>query len=567
MATTKNKNLFYQLYSHSNDVTNSGYVCSSAVDEHDTSFDISGSEGQITDSNGDVLSSIDLSSVHTDNLTQYASETKILQPHTSYVLRGGELGETYKTEYFLVDPHLSKYKYYQNYSNLQFDITYPYHHKNKTIHINTYNTRTSSGSFTKLVQNILNSQKIPVTISIKELDCEHEPNKKHDYIVFQSNVEGYAFTVRNVILTPIIQTDLTYKKIAGEFSDSPFSPAIILSSDIINVLNKFKPQYIDQETPDTYNINCDIYKQLNNIFNDKIDVQQLYDDLQILTTYFLPCFDEAGHLINEELFNQYKEEYPDVYNKYFNNIFKKYNINDIIKILKALYIILIDKRQAIGPYRCLEDLNRLVMEVKYPNGAMRGIVIVPDWSSHDADVEKRVLLVNHIADKVEIAVPVSDEKLKEYLGIEGDLPVHYFKLYEKAVASVNINLLHDENSLYISDYDNSHVYEDGISPSSDQYQKAGFTTKEYVDNDFHREPLYPYIKYKDTHAYLSHKVIGLYDYMKYLDRNNLWLRVGDVYMITGIADDFQSQTKNLLSSVLIYNPNDIPVRIKYMVFS
>ena len=44
MATTKNKNLFYQLYSHSNDVVNSGYVCQTAVDENDTSFDISGSE-------------------------------------------------------------------------------------------------------------------------------------------------------------------------------------------------------------------------------------------------------------------------------------------------------------------------------------------------------------------------------------------------------------------------------------------------------------------------------------------------------------------------------------------
>jgi len=69
MATTKNKNLFYQLYSHSNDVVNSGYVCSSAVDEADTSFDISNSTAEITDSNGDTLASVDLSAIHADNLT------------------------------------------------------------------------------------------------------------------------------------------------------------------------------------------------------------------------------------------------------------------------------------------------------------------------------------------------------------------------------------------------------------------------------------------------------------------------------------------------------------------
>lgn len=96
MATTKNKNLFYQLYSRSNDVTNSGYVCQTAIDENDTSFDISGSEGQITDSNGDILSSIDLSGIHVDGLTQYNTETKILQPNCAYVIQGPEHGETYK---------------------------------------------------------------------------------------------------------------------------------------------------------------------------------------------------------------------------------------------------------------------------------------------------------------------------------------------------------------------------------------------------------------------------------------------------------------------------------------
>lgn len=60
-----NKNLFYKLYSTSNNVINAGYICNSAIDENDTSFDIigsvsGGSAGTITDSNGNTLSNIDL---------------------------------------------------------------------------------------------------------------------------------------------------------------------------------------------------------------------------------------------------------------------------------------------------------------------------------------------------------------------------------------------------------------------------------------------------------------------------------------------------------------------------
>ena len=54
-TTNKNSNLFYQLYSKSNDLTQSGFTCLSAIDEKDTSFDISGSNGEITDSNGNTI--------------------------------------------------------------------------------------------------------------------------------------------------------------------------------------------------------------------------------------------------------------------------------------------------------------------------------------------------------------------------------------------------------------------------------------------------------------------------------------------------------------------------------
>lgn len=97
---SKNTNLFYKLYSRSNDVAQSGYVCSSAVDEKDTSFDITNGDGVITDSNGDALSSISLEDVHAAGITEYYTETKIIGPQSAYLLQGNVTGETYAAQFF-----------------------------------------------------------------------------------------------------------------------------------------------------------------------------------------------------------------------------------------------------------------------------------------------------------------------------------------------------------------------------------------------------------------------------------------------------------------------------------
>lgn len=70
MSKSSNQNLFYNLYSSTNNVVvNSGYVCTSAVNEEQTSFDIVGSQGVITDSNGNTLASIDMSALHAEGIT------------------------------------------------------------------------------------------------------------------------------------------------------------------------------------------------------------------------------------------------------------------------------------------------------------------------------------------------------------------------------------------------------------------------------------------------------------------------------------------------------------------
>ena len=47
----------------------------------------------------------------------------------------------------------------------------------------------------------------------------------------------------------------------------------------------------------------------------------------------------------------------------------------------------------------------------------------------------------------------------------------------------------------------------------------------------------------------------------------MWTNVGEGYMCIGMKDDYQSRVRNLHSSVLLYNPNSVPLRVRFMVFS
>lgn len=613
MATTKNKNLFYQLYSTDSAVADSGYKCSSAIDESQTSFDISGSDGQITDSNGDVIASIDLSELHVDDITEYNVETKILQPHSAYLLQGNEYGETYKSQFFLIHHLISTVEGYAEYCNIKFDILYKLNGKKHNVHVDTKTVRTTYGSFVDIVQNQLNKLKANITVSIKEYDDQNSSVSVLDYINFQSTEEGYDFIIRNVIITPILADDENCNGETGQFEDSPFTDQIEITNDmLIDLLNKYKPRLIGETTTSEtiYKIGCDIYRALMTLTNDiTSDFNTFVYELDIIKKYFLPCFETDGTLIfPKRFYDVLVKKYPEIYQKYFTGTLSKYNIYDIYNILVEIKEYLFKAKNSSGPSYCLEDINRRINPIKYPNGAMKGIVIVPQWPD-DEDYDTCVLWLNHVADKVEVCIPVSVEQLNQYFN-GNVISNKRARLFEKSLATVQINaIIPTERQRYIEDEDNLPLNDissnDGFSNSFDRLYVAGQDENDFINNQFHRVPidqdkttwedgnrikyhnpeLYidsnnddenvwednPYktdVHYVDTHENFTVKFIGLYKYMEYLSTNDLWLRIGDGYIITAKDDNFENnKIRNLLNSVLLYNPNDIPIKIKYMIFS
>jgi len=70
--------------------------------------------------------------------------------------------------------------------------------------------------------------------------------------------------------------------------------------------------------------------------------------------------------------------------------------------------------------------------------------------------------------------------------------------------------------------------------------------------------------YKDA---IKYDAIGLYGYATYLSKHNEWMTMGQFYARTTIEDDETNNTKNLIPSFIIYNPNSFPVTVNYMTFA
>lgn len=162
-------------------------------------------------------------------------------------------------------------------------------------------------------------------------------------------------------------------------------------------------------------------------------------------------------------------------------------------------------------------------------------------------------------------------------------------LFEKALATVQINaLIPDEKKQYIEDYNNLPLNDissnDGFTNSFDNLYVPAYDNNWSINNDFYRfpanyerqqfegEPIKYHnpdmyidanvnsedndmwennpnkanIKFVDSHESIKENIIGLYKYMEYLSSNDLWLRVGDGYMLIGKDDDKQLPIKNLL---------------------
>lgn len=169
---------------------------------------------------------------------------------------------------------------------------------------------------------------------------------------------------------------------------------------------------------------------------------------------------------------------------------------------------------------------------KYNNGAFKGVVVKPIYPKFNSNIssEDKTLKICHLKDR--IAVYVKNKK--------GN--------YSKKILDVF------GNHFDIEEYNTCLIL------SNDDSNKDNFDLSNLWLNDEEKE----WTVIENGYKVIRNNYCGLYGYANYATVTNSWINVGDAYMVMSTNDSPNSKECNLLSPIIIYNPNDFEVKVNIM---
>ena len=249
-------------------------------------------------------------------------------------------------------------------------------------------------------------------------------------------------------------------------------------------------------------------------------------------------------------------------------------------------------------YFLLENLDLKIDPLKYPNGAMRGLIIAPEYPDGYIDACKP-LRVNHVRDYVyeyvvdECCGCMTDDGYKprerenEQCACNNDRHEDAlsknlrYKRYSMQVLCAHQSM--EEKRLSGLNFNCGKLGNEMVSPSNDfSFQAQIAPYQHYEDivvisaddswtdrklNDAERFSSHPE-HHRDTHDRRCDKnYMGMYGYLRWVENNDMWVPFKTFYGIIAGTDSLDSNEENLVRSVYIFNPNDIPIKCNYMIFS
>lgn len=184
-------------------------------------------------------------------------------------------------------------------------------------------------------------------------------------------------------------------------------------------------------------------------------------------------------------------------------------------------------------YECsMEEVPALyVPAYKYRNGAFKGVVITPTYPLYNNDSidEIKSLQLCHIKDRICVFIKNNrGDYFKKILDVYGN----HFDVNE-----FNSCILFKDKNDYINDDLDDMWLND---------ENNDWTT---IENGY---------------KVLRNSYCGLYGYANYATSNNLWTNFGDVYMIMANNDNVDDNNSNLLTPVILYNPNEFDVKVNVL---
>lgn len=213
----------------------------------------------------------------------------------------------------------------------------------------------------------------------------------------------------------------------------------------------------------------------------------------------------------------------------------------------------------VNCYFLYEDFLRYVPAYKYKNGAMKGCLVVPTYPVYDADDVydyQRALRIVHIEDRVEDFLLPS--KLDYY-----NVPL-YIRVIRDVVDSFSTRSEYDTYCKWCKNFKpwilsdeipgpSFNIDEEKCEPVNGDWTQESIPVKTMMNSIYEDEMLEDFM--------------GLYGYCNYATKHNKWMTFGAIYARTTVDDDRSTDSRNLIPSFIIYNPNPFPVTVKYMTFS
>ena len=209
-------------------------------------------------------------------------------------------------------------------------------------------------------------------------------------------------------------------------------------------------------------------------------------------------------------------------------------------------------------YFLYEDFSRYVPAYKYKNGAMKGCLVVPTYPVYNAgDVYdyQRALRIAHIEDRVEDYLLPSE--LDYY-----NIPL-YVRVIRDVVDSFSTRSEYDTYCKWCKNFKpwilSDEIPGPTIQINPDTCESDHEWSQESIPVNTMLNSIYEDEMLKDF--------MGLYGYCNYLTKHSRWMTFGAIYARTTVDDDESTDSRNLIPSFIIYNPNPFPVTVKYMTFS
>lgn len=201
-----------------------------------------------------------------------------------------------------------------------------------------------------------------------------------------------------------------------------------------------------------------------------------------------------------------------------------------------------------------EDFSRYVPAYKYKNGAMKGCLVVPTYPIYNADDVydyQCALRVVHIEDRVEDFMLPSE--LDYY-----NIPL-YVRVIRDVVDSFSTRSEYDTYCKWCKNF-KPWILSDEIPGPEIMIDKP--------ENEWSQEsmPIGTMLNsiYEDE---MLKDFMGLYGYCNYATKHNRWMTFGAFYSRITVDDDKSTDSRNLIPSFILFNPNPFPVTVKYMIFS